>query len=282
MTPRDEARRAMAITLGFDTAAAGLAMVFGLTVRWLMTDGAPLDAFYTAIVASAMFAGAAFLSFYSLGVHRQVWRHSGWSDAVRILQAAGLATLIFLPALFLWNRLVGIPRSAIATAVIVWLAVIFAGRMVALARSTQRPLQIFFARARPDAPMVLLIAQPEEAARIEMWNRRMELDGMAAAGEAFRNSVPAFADRALPGIDPVAQIPDLAQRGKERLSRFYERLDEVLAKTPYVAGESYSIADITALVAIDFAGWIKIQPAESLVNIAGWYGRVSSRPSASA
>ncbi|MEE1544951.1 MAG: glutathione binding-like protein, partial [Alphaproteobacteria bacterium] len=101
-------------------------------------------------------------------------------------------------------------------------------------------------------------------------------------GEAFRNSVPAFADRALPGIDPVAQIPDLAQRGKERLSRFYERLDEVLAKTPYVAGESYSIADITALVAIDFAGWIKIQPAESLVNIAGWYGRVSSRPSASA
>lgn len=166
MTPRDEARRAMAITLGFDTAAAGLAMVFGLTVRWLMTDGAPLDAFYTAIVASAMFAGAAFLSFYSLGVHRQVWRHSGWSDAVRILQAAGLATLIFLPALFLWNRLVGIPRSAIATAVIVWLAVIFAGRMVALARSTQRPLQIFFARARPDAPMVLLIAQPEEAARI--------------------------------------------------------------------------------------------------------------------
>jgi glutathione S-transferase len=128
----------------------------------------------------------------------------------------------------------------------------------------------------------LMGAMPEEAARIEMWNRRMELDGMAAAGEAFRNSVPAFADRALPGIDPVAQIPDLAQRGKERLSRFYERLDEVLAKTPYVAGESYSIADITALVAIDFAGWIKIQPAESLVNIAGWYGRVSSRPSASA
>ena len=128
----------------------------------------------------------------------------------------------------------------------------------------------------------LMGAMPEEAARIEMWNRRMELVGMAAAGEAFRNSVPAFADRALPGVDPVAQIPDLAQRGLERLPRFYERLDEGLAKTPYVAGESYSIADITALVAIDFAGWIKIQPDESLVNIAGWYGRVSSRPSASA
>ncbi|HJM60415.1 MAG TPA: glutathione S-transferase [Alphaproteobacteria bacterium] len=128
----------------------------------------------------------------------------------------------------------------------------------------------------------LMGAMPEEAARIEMWNRRMELVGMAAAGEAFRNSVPAFADRALPGVDPVAQIPDLAQRGLERLPRFYERLDEGLAKTPYVAGESYSIADITALVAIDFAGWIKIQPDESLVNIADWYGRVSSRPSASA
>ena len=66
----------------------------------------------------------------------------------------------------------------------------------------------------------LMGSTPEEAGRIEMWNRRMELNGFTAAGEAFRNAVPAFADRALPGTDPVAQIPDLAQRGRERLPRF--------------------------------------------------------------
>ncbi len=128
----------------------------------------------------------------------------------------------------------------------------------------------------------LMGATPEEAGRIEMWNRRMELNGFTAAGEAFRNSVPAFADRALPGTDPVAQIPELAERGRERLPRFYANLDEILADRDYVAGDSYSIADITALVAIDFAGWVKIQPDESLKNLADWYGRVSARPSASA
>ena len=115
-----------------------------------------------------------------------------------------------------------------------------------------------------------------------MWNRRMELNGFTAAGEAFRNAVPAFADRALPGTDPVAQIPDLAQRGRERLPRFYASLDELLADREHIAGDSYSIADITALVAIDFAGWVKIAPDPALANLAEWYGRVSSRRSASA
>jgi len=167
LTPRDEARRAMAITLGFDTAAAAVSMAIALVTRWLMTGGAPPDSFFGGIVTTAIFAGVGFVSFYMLGVHKQVWRHSGWRDAVRIVQAVGLATLFFLPLVFLWNRLVGVPRTAIVIAVVIWLAIIFSGRMVALWRSTQRPLQIFFSRARPDAPMVLLIAQSEEAARID-------------------------------------------------------------------------------------------------------------------
>jgi O-antigen biosynthesis protein WbqV len=156
----------MAITLGFDTAAAAVAMVVALVVRWSMTQGAPAEGFFSAIVATATFAGVGFFSFYALGIHRQVWRHSGWSDAVKIVQAVGLATLIFLPVMFLWNRLAGLPRSAIILADLGWLAIIFTGRMVALGRSTQRPLQIFFSKVRPNAPMVLLIAKSEEAARI--------------------------------------------------------------------------------------------------------------------
>jgi FlaA1/EpsC-like NDP-sugar epimerase len=167
VTPRDEARRAMAITLGFDTAAAAVAMAVALVTRWLMTGGAPPDSFFGGIVTTAIFAGVGVVAFYMLGVHKQVWRHSGWRDAVRIVQAVGLATLFFLPLVFLWNRLVGVPRTAIVIAVVIWLGIIFSGRMVALWRSTQRPLQIFFSRARPDAPMVLLIAQSEEAARID-------------------------------------------------------------------------------------------------------------------
>jgi glutathione S-transferase len=128
----------------------------------------------------------------------------------------------------------------------------------------------------------LMGGTPEEAGRIEMWNRRMELNGFTAAGEAFRNAVPAFVDRALPGTEPVAQIAELAERGRERLPRFYANLDEILANSAYIAGDSYSIADITALVAIDFAGWVKIAPDPALANLADWYGRVSSRPSATA
>jgi glutathione S-transferase len=138
----------------------------------------------------------------------------------------------------------------------------------------------YFEELQPEP--ALMGSTPAEAGRIEMWNRRMELNGMAAAGEAFRNASPAFVDRGLPGTDPVAQIPDLAQRGLERLPRFYADLDEILADRDYIAGDNYSIADITALVAIDFAGWVKVQPDEGLANLAEWYGRVSSRPSATA
>ena len=100
----------MAITLGFDTAAAAVSMTIALIVRWSMTQGAPAEGFFSAIVATATFAGVGFFAFYTLGIHRQVWRHSGWSDAVKIVQAVGLATLIFLPVMFLWNRLAGLPE----------------------------------------------------------------------------------------------------------------------------------------------------------------------------
>ena len=138
----------------------------------------------------------------------------------------------------------------------------------------------YFEMRQPEPP--LMGTTPEEAARIEMWNRRIEIDGFQAAGEAFRNSSPNFVDRGVGGVHPVAQIADLAERGKMRLPRFYEALDACLADREFVIGERYTIADITAVVAIDFAGWVKVAPDPALANLAAWYERVSARPSAKA
>jgi len=111
---------------------------------------------------------------------------------------------------------------------------------------------------------------------------RIENDGWQAAGEALRNSAPGLKDRALTGPDNYAQIPDLGERGKARLPRFFRRLDDMLAGSPYVAGDRYSAADIIAMVVVDFAGWLKIGLPEDAANARRWYADVSSRPSAKA
>jgi len=166
MTPRNEARRAMALTLAFDTMAATISMAVAISIRWIATNGAPPDAWRAGAMATITFAMVALTAFYIMRVHRQVWRHAGWPDAVKIIQGVCVATLMFLPIMFLWNRLVGFPRSAIIIADILWLSLLFLGRMVALARSTNRPFQIFFSNARADAPIAVLIAKATEAPAI--------------------------------------------------------------------------------------------------------------------
>ncbi len=163
MTPRGEARRAMILTLGFDVLAGAISMAVAVHLSWAVTEGAPNNALITNAVAAIVFGLAALFSFYSIGVHRQVWRHSGWPDAVRIIQAVGLTALIFLPVLFVWNRLIGFPRSSFIMALVIWVTVIFVGRMYALSLSTRRPFQIFTA-VRRDAPLVVLVSSARRAA----------------------------------------------------------------------------------------------------------------------
>lgn len=165
MKPEVEAKRAMALTLGFDVAAAFFAMLCAVYARWISTGGAPSSAILTSVTASFAFAIAATIAFFSLRVHRQVWRHSGWPDALRIVQAVGLTALIFLPLMFLWNRLVGFPRSSLPLALIIWVTLVFLGRMAALSRSTRRPFQIFRG-VRADAPPAILVANASEAADV--------------------------------------------------------------------------------------------------------------------
>jgi glutathione S-transferase len=123
-----------------------------------------------------------------------------------------------------------------------------------------------------------------ERAQIESWQRHMEFDGLTAVSEVVRNSIPVFSSRGLPGVtQPVPAIPALVERGTQSLRRFYERLEQRLKETEYVAGNRYTIADITALCVVDAA---KARanapiPAEN-TRTQKWYEAVSSRPSAKA
>ena len=122
----------------------------------------------------------------------------------------------------------------------------------------------------------------EQRAVTLMWNAKVEQLGLWAVADAFRNSTKALVNNALPGPDNYSQIPELAERGRRRVGTFYERLNGQLAEGDFIAGDFFSVADITAMVAIDFAAWIKIQMPESATHLARWYATVSKRPSASA
>ena len=122
---------------------------------------------------------------------------------------------------------------------------------------------------------------PEERARVLMWNAKAEQQGMAACADAFRNRAKGLKGHALPGPDSYEQIPELAERGRRRVANFLARLDRELADRDYVAGDFFSMADITALVICDFAGRLNIDSPDDAVHLRRWYDSVSSRPSAS-
>ena len=132
----------------------------------------------------------------------------------------------------------------------------------------------------PEPPLMGRTA--EEKAVVAMWEHRAEIDGFFAAQEAFRNRATGMKGRALTGAINVEQIPQLAERGRSRVESFFRVLDERLAETPFLAGAGYTVADITALVAVDFAGWIKLTLPDELTNARRWYEAVAARPSAKA
>jgi len=122
-----------------------------------------------------------------------------------------------------------------------------------------------------------------EQARVEAWQRRCELEGLFNIAMVFRNTAAPFADRAMPGTTPpLPQIPDLAERGRVLAWHFLGCLDERLGRSEFVAGDRFTLADITALVAVDFAKWVQIRLSEAHANTRRWYETVSARPSARA
>jgi glutathione S-transferase len=129
----------------------------------------------------------------------------------------------------------------------------------------------------PDPP--LLGRTPTEKAEIASWHWRVEFEGLMAIAEALRNSAPAMANRALPGPVDYAQIPALAERGRARVTQFFVDLDAHLAGRDFVATERFSIADVSAVVAVDFARVVKIKPGEMHPNLQRWRAALAQRPS---
>ncbi len=128
----------------------------------------------------------------------------------------------------------------------------------------------------PEPP--LMGRMPAEKAAIASWNWRVEFEGLLAIAEALRNGSPAMANRALPGPVNYAQIPELAERGRARVQQFFATLDEQLARHAFVAGDAFSIADITAVVAVDFARVVKVKPGEQHPQLLAWRERMAGRP----
>lgn len=113
---------------------------------------------------------------------------------------------------------------------------------------------------------------------VATWNRSMEWDGFTAVADVLRNTSKGFQNRALTGPVDYEQIPALAERGRRRVQHFFTELDARLGACPYVAGDRFTIADITAVVTVDFAAWIKEAVPEDARNLREWHGRVSARP----
>jgi glutathione S-transferase len=134
--------------------------------------------------------------------------------------------------------------------------------------------------AFPENP--LLGATPKDKALIAMWERRAELEGFAAVMEGVRNKVAGLKGRAIAGPHDYAQIPALVERSVLRVQNFFADLNERLGQTPFISGERYSAADITALVTVDFAKALDLSVPAAHEALNRWYEAVSSRPGAAA
>jgi glutathione S-transferase len=134
-----------------------------------------------------------------------------------------------------------------------------------------------WAEARYPQPP-LLGSTPQAKAEIASWNWRIEFEGLMAIAEAMRNSAPAMAKRALPGPVDYEQIPALAQRGLARLQQFFVTLNDHLAGRDFIATDHFSVADITAVVAVDFSRVVKVKPSEQHPHLVRWRAAMALRP----
>ncbi len=139
----------------------------------------------------------------------------------------------------------------------------------------------YLEETHPNNP--LFGVSPKDRALVTMWERRMELEGFAAVMETVRNAAAGLKSRAIAGPHDYEQIPALVERGQRRVKDFYADLEARLGEVPFVAGERFSAADITAIVTVDFATKALSLPIPQ-GNAASkrWYEAVAARPSITA
>jgi glutathione S-transferase len=132
----------------------------------------------------------------------------------------------------------------------------------------------YFEGIQPEPP--LMGVDPKDAAFIEMWNRRMELEIFHPIGNFFQHTNALFRDR-------IKQIPEFAEARRELGLKRIEWLDSILAQRVFVTGDRYTIADITAQVGIDLGlNLAGLKLPDGVRHVKRWHEAVSSRPSANA
>jgi len=121
---------------------------------------------------------------------------------------------------------------------------------------------------------VLFGRTPLEKALVEMWNRRAELELFVPITHTFRHGHPGMAKHEVP------QISEWADANRSKILEGLALLNEQLSKTLFLAGDAFSIADITALCAIDFMKPTKTKVPDEMMSLLRWHQEGSSRPSA--
>lgn len=131
----------------------------------------------------------------------------------------------------------------------------------------------YFEETQPEPPLFGVGAK--ERALVEMWNRRAELELTQQVFFCFQNTHDFFKGR-------LPQVPEYGAVAKRRAEAALQLLDGVLARQRFLAGDRFSIADVTALVGVDFGRVVKIRPLPEQANLLRWHAEVSGRPSAKA
>ncbi len=131
----------------------------------------------------------------------------------------------------------------------------------------------YFEEIQPDPP--LFGRDAKEKAEVEMWSRRAELNIMTCVAAGFRHTSDFFK-----GLED--QVPAWGELNKGKAPERFTWLDGVLADREFIAGANYSVADITALIAVDFARVVGLKVTDEWPNLARWHGAMSARPSAKA
>ena len=132
----------------------------------------------------------------------------------------------------------------------------------------------YFEALQPEPPLFGVGAK--DIALVEMWNRRCELNLFFPVAHVFRHTHPAMRELEVP------QVPDWAEANRPKIAEFLVILDDQLKSNEFIAGTRYTVADITALCAVDFAKPARVTISEDLANLKRWREAVSARPSARA
>ena len=117
---------------------------------------------------------------------------------------------------------------------------------------------------------------PLEQAMIEMWQRQLELRLLMPIAQVLRHTHPRMAEMESP------QLPDWAAANRPRALHAMTIVDETLSDRPFIAGDRFTVADVTGLVALDFAKPARILIPPELLHLNRWHAALKARPSAAA